>query len=58
MLVKDSHHCPLRKSDWESFDDFQRAWHAMIIPKPSKDSMYWDGQFDELPFDEWEELPE
>jgi hypothetical protein len=45
-----------RRSDWDSFDDFERAWHASITPRPPKGSMYYDGQFDEIPFYLWDDV--
>lgn len=40
-----------------SFEKFKRDWHAAFCDTndPSAHSMYWDGQFDELPYAEWED---
>lgn len=43
--------------DYESFEDFEKAWHhAYQQHNPSwrTQEMYLNGQFDELPFIEWE----
>lgn len=50
----------MRKSDWESFDDFEEAWWAAQPPhNPNCQScLRCNGQFDELPYADWEGMPE
>lgn len=41
----------------KSFEEYNTAWHAHVCRNgnPPKESMYWDGQFDEIPYADWED---
>lgn len=47
-----------RQSDWDCFDDFETAWHVQFQEaNPNwSESIYCDGQLDDVPYYVWETL--